>query len=128
MRFQEKVSCYYELIRQRKFRDAEEFCLESLEEFPDNTYFQTLLANALVKQNRLSEALDIVEQVLETENNADALAIKGIIFMSMNKSDQAIEMIEMSLTQRENHYYRSQIVQSLLKLIHGDLHAALSRC
>jgi len=113
--FQDRISDVFQLLKEKKFHEAEQLLLELLAQRPDHNYVKALLANVLLKQHRVSEALEQADEVLQRANNPEALAIKGLALVESNQLQKGIECLELSLHQREHLFYRSTLVQILLK-------------
>ncbi|MFC1850758.1 hypothetical protein ACFL27_11245 [candidate division CSSED10-310 bacterium] len=112
--FEDKTNSVFQLLKEKKYHQAEQLLLESLSLIPENTFLKSLLANVLLKQHRIAESLALADDVLARENNPEALATKGLALIESKQLDAGIECLESSLTQRENFFYRSRLVQTLL--------------
>jgi len=113
MNKQVKIQTIFTLFKKKEFVEAEQLLLHYLSDTPHDTYLKALLANTYLKQKRISEAIELADEVLSVSNNAEALAVKGLALSEINKTAEGIELLELSLAQRENFFYRSQLVQLL---------------
>ena len=82
-----------ELIRLKKFNEAENILTELIENYPDDEYVQGALFDVYLKKGILDEAQKIIKAILkEDPDNYFFLSRKGDLLVAMNKHKEALKI------------------------------------
>lgn len=111
-----QVSKVYQLLKQKKFREAESLLIQLLQSRGDDSLLNSLLASTYLKQNRIAEALQLSNDILNRTDHPEAYAVKGLALLESGDNGAASECLDLSLALRDNPYYRSRLVQLYLKM------------
>lgn len=86
------------LLSGQRPAEAEGYCRKVIAAWPDFTIARFYLADALQAQNRLTEAMQVYQEILVIEpDNSEALNNVGILYGKQGKGDEALRQFKRAL-------------------------------
>jgi len=124
---QSVVQKVIKLKRGKEYEKALRVLLEALEQFPDNNFLKTSLADLYIRMNRLFEAEELVDQVLDFDpENDSALSVKGNIAYIKRGYKKAAEYFKEAYRLKDSNYLAGRLVRTYINL--DELETALNIC
>ncbi|MFW6386687.1 MAG: tetratricopeptide repeat protein [Bacillota bacterium] len=116
-----------ELKKEHKYEEALELLREGREEYPDNNYLLSSLADTYFRLNRLGRAEELARNILaEDPEDHNALAVRGNIAYKKLDYDTAVDFFRRAYRVNRSPYLASRLIRSLLKK--GEPEVALDLC
>jgi predicted Zn-dependent protease len=115
------------LKKNKKYQDALQILLAGRDEYPDNNYLKSSLADLYMRMNRLGEAEELVEQVLlENAENYHALTVRGNLAFQKRAYHEALQYFMDAYRLKQTDYLAYRLTRTHLAL--NELEQALSLC
>ncbi|MFW6256697.1 MAG: tetratricopeptide repeat protein [Bacillota bacterium] len=128
--FQEVKSLVQKAIQHKKkgeYNQALEILTEGQEQYPDNSYLRSSLADVYLRLNQLGRAEEIVADILARDpENYNALTVRGNIAYRKLNYKKAVEFFQQAYQLKESAYLASRLIRALLKK--GECKKALELC
>ncbi|MFP4016442.1 MAG: tetratricopeptide repeat protein [Halanaerobiales bacterium] len=116
-----------DLKNKKEYDQALKILLESREEYPENRFLKTSLADLYARMNRLNEAKELVEEVLlDDSENQNALTVRGNIAFIKRNYEKALKYFKQAYQLKQSDYLASRLIRTYINLDEHD--SALGIC
>ncbi|MFP4662418.1 MAG: tetratricopeptide repeat protein [Halanaerobiales bacterium] len=116
-----------DLKKKKEYDQALKLLLEAKEEYPENRFLKSSLADLYARMNRLNEAEELVEEVLiEDSQNHNALIVRGNIAFMKRNYDRALNSFKQAYQLKQSDYLASRLIRTYINI--DELESALSLC
>jgi tetratricopeptide (TPR) repeat protein len=120
-----KLNTVFALKREKRYQEAERILSELLEAYPNNPHIKKSMADLMVKQNRLTNALLFIDNVLCSHpQDTEAMTIKGTIYYKSKRYKEAKEWFQGATRYKHSNFSLSMLIKTLIKT--GEIDKALS--
>lgn len=115
------------LKKKKEYEKALKILLDALEDYPDNNYLKTSLADTYHRMKRLDKAEDLADEVLlEDAENYNALIVKGNVILSRRNCEEALKFFKQAYQVIKTDYAASRLIRTHIYL--ENYEEALSIC
>lgn len=113
--------------KNKEYEKAMKTLLEALEDYPENNFLKTSLADLYIRMNRLEGAEKLADQVLKSDyQNHNALTVKGNVALQKRDYEEALQFFKQAYQRKETDYLASRLIRTYMYL--DELELALSVC
>src|SRR6056297_3864197 len=117
MQVKDTLSEAVQLKKNNNYNEAKNLLRETLDQYPNNRYVKSSLADTLSRTGELEEALQLADEVLNQKpGDARALIVKGNVNFYKRNYDKALEFFEQARENNESNYLISRIIRTYIRL------------
>ncbi len=121
MQVKDTLSEAVNLKKQQKYNEAKNLLRETLDQYPNNRYVKSSLADTLSRTGELEEALQLADEVLnQKQGDSRALIVKGNVNFYKRDYEKALEFFEQARSNNDSNYLISRIIRTYIKLEEYD--------
>ncbi len=107
----------FQLKKEDKYRAARDLLQEGLDNYPENRYIKTSLAQVFIRLNRFKEAQKLADEVLENHpEDHQALTVLGTLAYKKRNYEKALAYYKDGYTAREVEFIATRIIRTYIKL------------
>lgn len=111
-----KLNTVYALKRQRCYDEAERALLELMEEYGDDPRIKKNMADVMLRQNRLQNALLLINEVLILDpKDGEAMIIKGNVYYKRRKYKEAMEWFQGAFRYKRSTFCLQMLIKCMIK-------------